>query len=87
MTPRRLFSVLAAVAAVAALSGCSVKQVDLAVTGATLVPGTGNLYRFCDGPTLIYFSNYGDGSPDEYEFVIYDGCSTAPDAEPRVGGE
>lgn len=57
-----------------ALTGCSGKDVDVAVTGATKVPGVGNLYRFCDGNTLIYFSQY-PGSPDEYEFIVYDGCA------------
>lgn len=70
--------------AVAALAGCSVKQVDLSVTGAQLVPGTGNLYRFCDGNTLIYFSNYGSGNPDEYEFIVYDGCTTDVPAQTGV---
>lgn len=65
---------LAGLASVGLLTGCSVKQVDMAVTGATLVPGTGNLYRFCDGTTLIYFSNWGGTSNDEYEFIVYGGC-------------
>jgi len=68
------------------LTGCSVKQVDKEVTGAQLVPGTGNLYRFCDGTTLIYYSDW-QNDPDQYEFVIYDGCSKGPDANPRVAGE
>lgn len=70
----RRIAIALAVLAVAVLSGCSVKQVDMAVTGAQLVPGTGNLYRFCDGTTLIYFSNWGSGANDEYEFIVYGGC-------------
>lgn len=73
------------VAAAIALTGCG-KQIDIEATGAQLVPGTTQLYRFCDGTTLIYFSNH-DGGPDEFEFVIYDGCSADPHANPRVAGE
>lgn len=68
--------VIGAALLLVALAGCSVKQVDMAVTGAQLVPGTGNLYRFCDGTTLIYFSNWGGGANDEYEFIVYGGCAT-----------
>lgn len=68
-------------AALLMLTGCSAKQVDIAATGATAVPGAGNLYRFCDGSTLIYFSNWGDTTNDEYEFIVYNGCSTDPNAK------
>lgn len=78
---------LVAIAAAAVLTGCSAKQIDIAATGAQQVPGTGNLYRFCDGNTLIYFSNNVEGSADEYEFIVYDGCSADPNAKPRVAGE
>lgn len=69
--------------ALLALAGCSPKQVDMQVTGATPVPGTGNLYRFCDGTTLIYFSNWGGGQSDEYEFIVYGGC--APEVPDQSG--
>lgn len=82
---RITLAALAVLVSGALLTGCG-KQIDVAATGAQRVPGTTHLYRFCDGPTLIYFTNY-DGGPDEFEFVIYDGCSTAPDADPRVAGE
>lgn len=78
---KRLIALVAL--ALVALTGCSVKQVDMQVTGATPVPGTGNLYRFCDGTTLIYFSNWGGMANDEYEFIVYGGC--APDV-PDQGG-
>lgn len=72
----RRIAILLAALALLALTGCtSVKQVDMQVTGATLVPGTGNLYRFCDGSTLIYFSNWGSAMNDEYEFIVYGGCA------------
>jgi len=79
---RQIAIVLAALV-VLVLSGCSVKQVDMQVTGAQLVPGTGNLYRFCDGTTLIYFSNWGGGVNDEYEFIVYGGC--APEVPDQSG--
>lgn len=78
---KRLIALVAL--ALVVLAGCSAKQVDMQVTGATLVPGTGNLYRFCDGTTLIYFSNWGGMANDEYEFIVYGGC--APDV-PDQGG-
>ncbi len=78
---KRLAAGVAFLAAVLTLSGCSAKQVDIAATKAQQVPGAGNLYRFCDGSTLIYFSNWGDGSNDEYEFIVYNGCSTDPNAK------
>lgn len=81
---RKKLLVIAAVLAGLSLSSCSAKQVDLAVTGATQVPGTGNLYRFCDGTTLIYFSNWGGGVNDEYEFIVYDGCSDKPRGQKNV---
>lgn len=72
MKKKALFA--AAALAAVLLSGCSVKQVDQAVTGAQKVPGTGNLYRFCDGDTLIYYSNWSS-QDDQYEFIVYGGCA------------
>lgn len=60
-----------AVAAVV-VGGCG-KQIEASAVGATQVPGTTSLFRFCDGPTLIYYSNY-DSGPDEVEFIVYEGC-------------
>lgn len=76
----RLALVALGVAALA-LTGCSAKQVDTAATGAQQVPGTANLWRFCDHGRLIYFSNYGSTRDDDYEFLIYDApecVDTAP---------
>jgi len=71
--------------ALLALTGCSAKTIDLAATGAQQVPGSGNLYRFCDGPLAIYFSNYGGGAADEYEFIVYDSpfCATGDPNTPQ----
>lgn len=56
---------LAAIAAVFGLSACA-KNVDPTSVHAQLVPGSSNLYRFCDGPTLVYYSHWTTDS-DEYE--------------------
>lgn len=64
------------------LTGCA-KNVDLQTSGATKVAGTSNLYKFCDGPTAIYFSSWS-GQSDEYEFIVYDGCSANPSAQTRT---
>jgi hypothetical protein len=61
-----------------ALVACSTKSVDIGQTRAEMVPGTSNLYRFCDGPTLIYFSKRDSGSDDEYEWFYPGGCTPNP---------
>lgn len=72
-------------AGLVALTGCSPKTIDVAATGAQQVPGSGNLFRFCDGPLAIYFSNYGEGMADEYEFIVYDSpfCATGDPTTPQ----
>lgn len=61
-----------AVVTAAALTGCATRQVDLEAAGAQPVPGFGGLYAACRGPLGIYFTNYGDGNADDYEFIVYD---------------
>lgn len=70
--------------AILGLSSCG-KQVDLTTSGAQPVPGVSNLWRFCDGPVAIYFSNW-DGGSDEYEFLVYDHpmCVGEGPAQPRI---
>lgn len=65
---------IAAVAALTlfGLTACG-KSVDVEQTGAQNVPGVNNLFRFCDGPTLIYFSKWS-GQSDEYEWFYPGGC-------------
>lgn len=82
---KRKMAVLAlAIGAIGVLAGCG-KQVDLAASGAQPVPGVNNLYRFCDGPVAIYFSNW-DAGQDEYEFLVYDHpmCVGTGPEQPRV---
>lgn len=74
--------IVAGIVGAMALTGCSAKQVDQSVTGAQLVPGTGNLYRFCDGDTLVYYSDWS-GTDDQYEFIVYGGC--APSVPNQAG--
>lgn len=71
---RKIATVLVALTSLTFLAGCGYKAVDVQATGATLVPGTSNLYRFCDGTTLIYFSQI-PADNDQYEFIVYDGCT------------
>lgn len=54
------------------LSGCT-RSVDIEQTGAKQVHGINNLYRLCDGPTLIYISKWS-GANDEYEWFYPGGC-------------
>lgn len=72
MSLKRKAAIAAGALALVGLAGCA-KTIDIQETNATAVPGTSNLYRFCDGPTLIYFSKVV-GSDDEYEFIVYGGC-------------
>lgn len=61
---RKLVIAIGVLALAFTLGGC--KEVHRDEVGAVLVQGTDNLYRFCDGPTLIYFTDLS-GSDDEYE--------------------
>lgn len=71
--------VLTAALAVAALllAGCS-KEISPSETNAGLVHGTDGLYRFCDGSTLIYFTDIV-GSDDIVEAVWPGLCVKAAD--------
>lgn len=80
---RRVAAAVAVLVAVGGLAGCG-KQIDAAVVSASQVPGTTNLYRFCDGSTLIYYSDW-DASQDEYEFIVYDGCKPPAQVPPQSG--
>lgn len=62
------------------LASCG-KNVNVEETKAELVPGTNNLYRFCDVANLIYFSKLS-GEPDEYEFFLAGGCEPPVSAKP-----
>ena len=85
---------VAGVLTLGGLSACGNKNVNIQQTGATKVPGVGNMYRVCDQSTLIYFTSYsGD---DDYEAFFYGGCAfdkasgkflpaIGADTEPRNG--
>jgi len=68
--PRTILALAAA--AVLALSGCA-REFDIDAVNATQVPGSGGIYRFCDGATLIYFTSRS-GSEDELEAIWPDMC-------------
>jgi len=54
------------------LAGCGT-QIDTKITNAQLVAGTPNLYYFCNGPILIFFSQW-ESSNDNYEAFFNGGC-------------
>lgn len=47
------------------LTGCG-RNIDQQATHSSEVPGARALNRFCDGPTLIYYSKW-ESQSDEYE--------------------
>lgn len=69
---RTAILITSALVTAAALTGCATRQVDLERTGAQKVEGAGGLYAFCRGPLGIYFTNYAEGTSDDYEFIVYD---------------
>lgn len=56
---------IASVMGLVLLSGCG-RNIDQSTTHSSEVPGARALNRFCDGPTLIYYSKW-DTQSDEYE--------------------
>lgn len=66
------------------LTACS-DTVDIEAVGAQRVPGTHNLWRFCDGTSLIYFTNWDDRT-DEFQFLIPEGCRDGQPTLPTNGG-
>lgn len=66
---------LVGLACAIALVACG-KEIDPGATHAGLVGGTDGLYRFCDGSTLIYFTDI-DGSDDIVEAVWPGLCAFA----------
>lgn len=74
---RRLAAAVSGAALALLATGCG-REIDESAVSATLVPGSNGIYRFCDGPTLIYFTDR-DGE-DEIEAIWPDMC------EPDEGG-
>ena len=69
---RKTLALICLFAAALVTTACT-RSVDVKAANATLVPGTSNLYRFCDAANLIYFSKV-DGDSDVFEFFIPGGC-------------
>ena len=72
----KLKAVVIGAVALLALAGCSSKQVDQEIVGATKVAGTYNLYWFCNDSTLIYYEDWTNGEPDEYVALFSWGCDS-----------
>ncbi|WP_018687017.1 hypothetical protein [Actinokineospora enzanensis] len=70
---KKKLAIAALIAASALGLAACVKQVDARATNAQPVGGVGNLSRFCDGPVLIYYSDW-DASDDQYEWFWPGGC-------------
>lgn len=78
-------------------AGCAKRTIDKDETNSVEVPGTdGTLQKFCDGTILIYWTPALSGGDDDYEFIVYDGCTTdgrivngagAPDINPSTRTE
>lgn len=60
--------VLFATIAIGMLVLSSCREVDTEQVGGELIPGTSSQYRFCDGPTLIYYTDVS-GSDDEFDAI------------------
>jgi hypothetical protein len=102
---RILTALIVGVIAIAGVGGCARRTIDKDETNSVEVPGTnGTLQKFCDGSILIYWTPaLGDGGDDDYEFIVYDGCTadgrivngagaidvnpSAPDSSPRARTE
>lgn len=67
MNRRKVASIGGIAAAILILSSCG-KEISPEGTDAGKVNGTDGLYRFCDGSTLIYFTDIS-GSDDIVEAV------------------
>lgn len=68
-------------------AGCAKRNIDPAATGSARVEGTGGehaLQKFCDGPTLIYWTPGYSGEEDEYEAFIYESPACTDDGDPAT---
>ncbi len=76
---KRLIGAIGGVALLgAALTGCGMYEIDRNRVGAVHVEGTANLWRFCDGPTLVYYQDF-DGAEDEIVAMFWGACTTKGD--------
>lgn len=77
---KKIAAVGAALLIIAAtLTGCG-RNIDTNAVGAVPVPGARALFRFCDGPTLIYVTVW-DTQDDEYEAMWPGWCTKGPDGK------
>lgn len=84
---KKVAALVSAVVAVLVLAACS-KEIDVQAVGATHVPGTANLWWFCDTsgptPTLIYFEKISGA--DEY-VLVWPGACEANGKPKDMGGQ
>lgn len=89
---KRLIGAIGGIALLgAALTGCGMYEIDRNQVNAVKVEGTANLWRFCDGPTLVYYQDF-DGAEDEIVAMFWgacqpDGTLTGPEDGQVVGGD
>lgn len=74
---KKLTAVLLTGALALGMVGCAKRSIDADRTGSVEVPGTnGTLMKFCDGSILIYWTpSIASGEDDDYEFIVYEGCT------------
>lgn len=72
-----ILKLITTVVCLGVLAGCG-KEISPSETHAGLVPGTDGLYRFCDGSTLIYYTDIS-GNDDIVEAVWPGLCVRAGD--------
>lgn len=81
---RKLTIGAAALGLIFTLSSC--REVDVNEVNGELIHGTSSQYRFCDGPTLIYFTDVS-GSDDEFDAIWPGMCTLQPDGSWRYDFE
>jgi hypothetical protein len=73
---KTIVAILAGALLIGGMSGCAKRTIDKNETGSVEVPGTdGTLQKFCDGSILIYWTPALSSGDDDYEFIVYDGCT------------
>ncbi len=73
---KTITAILAGALLIGGASGCAKRTIDPDRTGSVEVPGTnGTLQKFCDGSILIYWTPALTSGDDDYEFIVYDGCT------------
>lgn len=84
---KRLIGIVGGVALMGAtLAGCGMYEIDRNAVNAVKVEGTANLWRFCDGPTLVYYQDF-DGAEDEIVAMFWGACTEQADIKAPKDGD